>query len=357
VIEQGLYFALGFLVCALLALATMPAVWRRAHRLVRRDLESSLPLSPREIAAERDQLRAKYAVEYRQRELATEKAEAQRQRALLEVGQKQVEIAQLGDVVSARDQAISTLTGERDILAANLEQTSATLAATEDALKALSQDHEVLNARHANLSAELAQLSDLSDQRRVEIAARDTNLEAQRARIDEIDAAMRKARSETRALTDQLRQAERQIRELETERDIAIKKGRIADAEVSRRESIIAERDGAIGAMIEERNRLSAALRDAEEARKNAHARAEVLTTDLEARDQAIGRLREDAKRTAQDLARSVEKLRVDKQKLSEDLEATRVEARLAKAAPARRTPARTDLRRAAPANEIDPAT
>ncbi|MGL5113958.1 MAG: hypothetical protein ACRC7C_01420, partial [Beijerinckiaceae bacterium] len=222
-IEQGLYFALGFLVCALLALATMPAVWRRAHRLTRRDLESSLPLSPREIAAERDQLRARFAVEYRQRELATEKAELHRQRAMLEVGAKRVVIAQLGDDVTARDGTITELTGVRDGLSEALATTQATLAATEETLRALTQDHTVLGARHANLQAELSQLTDLSDQRRVEIAARDTNLEAQRARIDEIDAAMKKARGETRTFSEQLRQTERQLRDVETERDIARK--------------------------------------------------------------------------------------------------------------------------------------
>jgi chromosome segregation ATPase len=361
VIEQGLYFALGFLVCALLALATMPAVWRRAHRLVRRDLEAALPISPREIAAERDQLRARFAVEYRQRELAAEKAEALRQRAMLETGEKRVEIAKLGDTVTERDASIAALTSERDGLSASLEATRKALDETTGALKARTDEYEVLGARHAGLEAAYAGLNDLSDQRRVEIAARDTNLEAQRARIDEIDAAMKKARAEARSLSEQLRQTERRLRDVETERDIAHKKGMIAESEVARREAVIAERDAAIGGLIEKRDELQAAVRAAEAARRDSLARIDMLQGELEGRDQAMARLREDTRNTAQDLARSIEKLRADKRKLAEELEVARerlAEAKQDKAPVPRRTsPARTDLRRPPPRSAADPAT
>ena len=55
-------FALGFLVAALFGLLFLPAVQRRAARLAGRRLEMLLPLSMEEIVAERDQLRAEFAV-------------------------------------------------------------------------------------------------------------------------------------------------------------------------------------------------------------------------------------------------------------------------------------------------------
>src|SRR5947199_9132087 len=58
-------FALGFFVAGLLALLFLPAVQRRAARLAARRLEMQLPLSMEEIVAERDQLRAEFAVERR----------------------------------------------------------------------------------------------------------------------------------------------------------------------------------------------------------------------------------------------------------------------------------------------------
>ncbi len=65
-------FALGFLVAGLVALAFAPAFWRRANRLTRRQLEMQIPLSVQEILAERDQLRAEFAVERCRLEQRTE---------------------------------------------------------------------------------------------------------------------------------------------------------------------------------------------------------------------------------------------------------------------------------------------
>ena len=50
-------------------LALTPAVWRRAHRLAKARVESSLPMSLGEVQAEKDQLRASYAISARRLEL------------------------------------------------------------------------------------------------------------------------------------------------------------------------------------------------------------------------------------------------------------------------------------------------
>jgi hypothetical protein len=63
VIEQALIFLLGFLLATLLASGFAPFFWRRAIRLASRRLALEQPLSLREIAAERDALSAKFAVE------------------------------------------------------------------------------------------------------------------------------------------------------------------------------------------------------------------------------------------------------------------------------------------------------
>ena len=55
-------FALGFLAASLCGLLLLPALNARAARLERRRAEARLPLSPAEIAAERDFLRAQFAL-------------------------------------------------------------------------------------------------------------------------------------------------------------------------------------------------------------------------------------------------------------------------------------------------------
>ena len=64
-VEQMMFFALGLLTALLFTLGMVPALSRRAMRLARRKLELQLPLSPAEILAERDQLRADFAVQMR----------------------------------------------------------------------------------------------------------------------------------------------------------------------------------------------------------------------------------------------------------------------------------------------------
>src|SRR5208283_727686 len=62
VIEYAMYFALGFLIAGLLMLMAMPAFWRRAMRLSMRRLQLLAPLSREDAIAERDLLRAEFAV-------------------------------------------------------------------------------------------------------------------------------------------------------------------------------------------------------------------------------------------------------------------------------------------------------
>ncbi len=66
VIEQAMYFALGFLIAGLVFLMLLPAFWRRAMRLSMRRLQMLAPMSMDEVTAERDLLRAEFAArEYR----------------------------------------------------------------------------------------------------------------------------------------------------------------------------------------------------------------------------------------------------------------------------------------------------
>ena len=81
-------FALGFLLAGLLALAIAPAFWRRALRLSTRRLEMLLPLSSREIAAERDLLRAEFAVDRRKFEQKAETLNAIRVADMAELGRR-----------------------------------------------------------------------------------------------------------------------------------------------------------------------------------------------------------------------------------------------------------------------------
>ena len=94
-IDIGMYVALGFLLASLLALMVAPAFWRRAVRLTTRRVEMTMPMSASDIQADKDQLRAEFAIELRRVEVALEKAKDKAARELVEANKRRVEISEI----------------------------------------------------------------------------------------------------------------------------------------------------------------------------------------------------------------------------------------------------------------------
>jgi chromosome segregation ATPase len=129
VVEQVMIFALGFLVASVIALAAAPAYWHRAIRLSTRRLEMQLPLSPEEIRAGRDLLRAEFAVKWRRLE---QKAAALNKRHAADMA----ELGRSASIISRQDINLHTLSeqgseGREELveLRRALTETSAELAA------------------------------------------------------------------------------------------------------------------------------------------------------------------------------------------------------------------------------------
>jgi chromosome segregation ATPase len=90
-----MYLGIGFLVATLLGLLFIPLVHNRAVRLTMRRLEASTPMSITEIRADKDQLRAEFAMSTRRIEMRVEKLQAQTSTQLAELGKKTDAINQL----------------------------------------------------------------------------------------------------------------------------------------------------------------------------------------------------------------------------------------------------------------------
>ena len=123
-------FALGFFVASLIALAAAPAFWRRAIRLSTRRLEMQLPLSPEEILAGRDLLRAEFAVERRRLEQKAEALNLVHAADMAELGHRAAIIAGQDASLLALSQQDSERGAEFAALQRALAETSAELAAT-----------------------------------------------------------------------------------------------------------------------------------------------------------------------------------------------------------------------------------
>ena len=128
-IEPIMIFGIGFLAASLCGLVVIPLFHNRAVRLTKKRLEAAAPLSLAELQADKDQLRAEFAMSTRRLELQIEQLKADSAGQLAELGKKA--------------DAINLLKIEMHDKAAQIE----TLQASEAAL----QDH--LNATSGELSA------------------------------------------------------------------------------------------------------------------------------------------------------------------------------------------------------------
>jgi hypothetical protein len=154
VIETVMVFALGFLVAILCALLALPAVNARAARLARRRTEAQLPLSVGEIAAEKDFLRAEFAVRQRRMERAVEDARSKRQADMAALGNRTMEAAALARDVAARDAEIAEALALRGRLENELSTAQADGSSSLATLLALEEAHadlldSLLAARNA----------------------------------------------------------------------------------------------------------------------------------------------------------------------------------------------------------------
>jgi len=87
-IESIMYFGIGFLIATIIAVAVIPFVHSRAVRLTIRRMEHSIPQSMAEIQADKDTLRAQFAMSTRRLEITIDELKNKHTNALAELGRK-----------------------------------------------------------------------------------------------------------------------------------------------------------------------------------------------------------------------------------------------------------------------------
>ena len=83
-----MYFGIGFLFASLIGLAVIPLVHSRAVRLTLRRVENSIPQSMAEIQADKDLLRAEFAMQARRLEIDVEQLKDRAANQFAELGRK-----------------------------------------------------------------------------------------------------------------------------------------------------------------------------------------------------------------------------------------------------------------------------
>jgi chromosome segregation ATPase len=164
-IELMMFVGIGFLLACLLVVGVIPLVHARAVRLTTRRLEAMNPLSIAEIQADKDLLRAEFAMLTRRLERSVDELKAKTTSQLLEIGRKSEAIGRLKLELGEKAAQLFALGAKEIRLVEDLRSAQADLAAKTGALE---RTERALASREAELTEARANLlwNSASDNRR-----------------------------------------------------------------------------------------------------------------------------------------------------------------------------------------------
>ncbi len=221
-IETALFFVLGFFCAGFLALMVAPAIWRRAVAITRRRIEASTPMTMEEIQADKDRLRAEFAMATRrlEREIAALKQKDAGQ--VVELSRNEEEFRRLAEERDERNRQIAELGDDGDNLRERLRQTEERLEAGGRRIAELEQALDEKLQEMQKLERLYEDASYSSSSRQIELVARETEVEklsgdigALRTQRREADRRVREVASENKSLRDTLRAEQRKVSDLE----------------------------------------------------------------------------------------------------------------------------------------------
>src|SRR6476659_1242593 len=138
-IEPIMYVAIGFLVACMLIIGIIPVVHARAVRLTTRRLEAVTPMSMAEIQADKDQLRAEFAMSTRRLEMSVEQMKSKTTGQLAEIGKKSEAVGRLRLELGEKTASILALEAKQKQLTDDLRKTQQDLTAKVSMLQETQQ--------------------------------------------------------------------------------------------------------------------------------------------------------------------------------------------------------------------------
>src|ERR1700761_5645855 len=182
-IEPIMFFGIGFFAASLFGLVLIPLVHNRAVRLTMKRLEAATPLSMAEIQADKDQLRAEFAMSTRRLELSVEQMKSKTTSQLAELGKKTDAINRLKVELGEKTAAIFSLEAREKSLRDQLHTTESEHSVKIGALREAERMLQEKQAELAKISADLGQRSASAESQRVEAPALRVQVEALKDRV------------------------------------------------------------------------------------------------------------------------------------------------------------------------------
>ncbi len=266
-------------------------VWRRAVALTRKRIEASVPLTLTEIQADKDRMRAEFAMATRRLEISfknfREKAAAQ----IVEINRNREELKQLMAERSERHEALTRLEAQAGEVRAELRR-------REDELQVLTEKLDQAENLLEQRASEIEKLGRMYDDASFTASSRQLEIVARESEIEKLNNDMATLRSERREIDRRNQEiaaesrAAREALKAEQERALAL------EARIERLLATIADRDE----KLDRGEREVARMRDTVKASSGAEGELQAQVAALQAEKAKLESEKAEMARTARNL-------------------------------------------------------
>jgi chromosome segregation ATPase len=220
-VEPIMYLAIGFLVSMLFGLMIVPLVHNRAVRLTTRRLEAATPLSMAEIQADKDQLRAEFAMSARRLELSVDQLKHKTTSQLAELGKKSDAINRMKLELGEKNATIFALEAREKAGKEQLRATEEEFTAKTEALRTAERALTDKQSELAKINTELSDRSMMAESRQTELVAVRAQIDALKNRVGDAEkefastqTRLEQQRGESDAATRELSEARSRVENL-----------------------------------------------------------------------------------------------------------------------------------------------
>src|SRR5438874_12432757 len=285
-IEPIMYLAIGFLVSMLFGLMIVPLVHNRAVRLTTKRMEAATPLSMAEIQADKDQLRAEFAMSARRLEMSVDQLKNKTTSQLAELGKKSDAINRMKIELGEKNATIFSLEAREKAVKEQLRATEEEFATKTEMLRNAEHALTDKQAELAKINHELSDRSMMADSRQVELIAVRTQIDELKRRVGDAEkefaatqARLAQERTEsentTRELTDARGRVEnlsQRVTDLDRQLIVQVKEAEMLGNRVNDLEARLATQGKLLAEREFENNQLRQASENAERAARELRA-------------------------------------------------------------------------------------
>ena len=189
--QSSLIFVLGFLSAGFIALIVAPMVWRRAVALTRKRIEASVPLTQAEIQADKDRMRAEFAMATRRLEINFKNFRERAASQIVEINRNREELKQLMAERTERHEALTRLEVQSGEIRTELRR-------REDELQVMTERFEQAELMLEQRAGEIEKLGRMYDDASFSASNRQVEVAAREAEIEKLNTEMSTLRSERR---------------------------------------------------------------------------------------------------------------------------------------------------------------